>query len=118
MKGKFPKLDCLRVQEPTRHGVVKMTMKERIAKRLHKDRPMTQISIRMPEDVIEDLKMVAEVLGFSGYQPLIRYYIGQCLRKDIEKVEATRTSDLIVSLKKHGLTDSAIREILIESHSV
>lgn len=95
-----------------------MTMKDRITKRLRKDRPMTQISIRIPEDVIEDLKTVAEILGFSGYQPLIRFYIGQCLRKDLEKVEATRTSELIVSLKKHGLSDSAIREILIESHSV
>ena len=54
-------------------------MKERIAKRLLKGRPMVQISIRIPEDVIDDLKMVAEVLGFSGYQPLIRFYIGQGL---------------------------------------
>ena len=79
---------------------------------------MTQISIRMPEDVIDDLKMVAEVLGFSGYQPLIRFYIGQCLRKDLDRVESTRTSELITSLKKHGLSDSQIREVLIESRAI
>ena len=44
---------------------------------------MTTISIRMPEDVVEDLKRVAPVLGFSGYQPLIRAYIGQGLRQDL-----------------------------------
>jgi hypothetical protein len=32
---------------------------------------MTTIAIRMREDVIEDLKQVAPLLGFSGYQPLL-----------------------------------------------
>ena len=54
-----------------------MSMNERIQKRLRKDRPMTSISLRIPEDVIEDMKAIAPTLGFSGYQPLIRAYIGQ-----------------------------------------
>jgi predicted DNA binding CopG/RHH family protein len=58
------------------------TSSERIRQRLRKDRPMTTISIRIPEDVIENLKEIAPTLGFSGYQPLIRAYIGQGLRKD------------------------------------
>jgi len=37
------------------------------------------ISMRIPEDVIDDLKEIAPSLGFSGYQPLIRAYIGQGL---------------------------------------
>jgi len=37
----------------------------------------------MPEDVVKELKRVAPLLGFSGYQPLIRAYIGQGLRKDL-----------------------------------
>ncbi len=37
--------------------------------RLDKNRPMTTITIRIPEDVIEDLKRIAPLLGFSGYQP-------------------------------------------------
>ena len=64
-----------------------MSMNERIQKRLRKDRPMTSISLRIPEDVIEDLKAIAPTLGFSGYQPLIRAYIGQGLRKDLAKLE-------------------------------
>ncbi len=45
--------------------------------------PMTTITIRMPEDVIENLKRVASLLGFSGYQTLGRAYIGQGLRFSI-----------------------------------
>jgi predicted DNA binding CopG/RHH family protein len=49
------------------------TMKvEALKKRLDKNRPMTSVTIRMPEDVVEDLKQIAPLLGFSGYQPLIR----------------------------------------------
>jgi len=92
-----------------------MSMSERIAKRLRKDRPMTQISLRMPEDVVDDLKLVAEVMGFSGYQPVMKFYIGQALRKDLDKIASVRANELIVSLKKHGLTESQIKEILIES---
>ncbi len=62
-------------------------MSDRIQKRLRKDRPMTTISIRVPEDVIEDLKLVAPTLGFSGYQPLMRAYIGQGLRKGLARLE-------------------------------
>jgi hypothetical protein len=40
----------------------------KLAQRLQKDRPMTMVSIRIPEDVVDDLKRVAPMLGFSGYQ--------------------------------------------------
>ena len=56
------------------------TMRERLKVRLQRDRPMTTISLRMPEDVIDDLKEIAPALGFTGYQPLMRSYIGQGLR--------------------------------------
>jgi len=48
---------------------------ETLKKRLDKNRPMTSITIRMPEDAIEDLKRVAPLLGFYRYQPLLRAYI-------------------------------------------
>lgn len=58
-----------------------------IRERLQKDRPMTTISIRMPEDVVDQLKRIAPMLGFSSYQPLIRAYIAQGLRQDLERLE-------------------------------
>jgi hypothetical protein len=48
---------------------------ERLKKRLDKNRPLTTVSIRFPIDVIEDLKRVAPLRGFSGYQPLVRAYV-------------------------------------------
>ncbi len=48
---------------------------------------MTSIAIRIPEDAIEDLKRVAPLLGFSGDRSLIRAYIGQGLRSDLDRLE-------------------------------
>ncbi|MCA2653568.1 hypothetical protein [Microcystis sp. M061S2] len=87
---------------------------EALKKRLEKNRPMTTITIRIPEDVIEDLKRVAPLLGFSGYQPLIRAYIGQGLRADLERLEGDTISALVASLKRHGVSDEVLQEALSE----
>jgi hypothetical protein len=77
---------------------------------------MTTISIRMPEDVIEDLKKVAPLLGFSGYQPLIRAYIGQGLRSDITRLEQRPDlSSLVQSLRKHGVSERVITSAVAEA---
>ena len=83
-------------------------------KGLQRDRPMTTMTIRMPEDVIEDLKRIAPLLGFSGYQPLARTYIGQGLRTDLERLENDTVSSLIDSLKRHGVGEDVIQEALSE----
>lgn len=87
---------------------------EALKKRLDKNRPMTTITIRIPEDVIEDLKRIAPLLGFSGYQPLVRAYIGQGLRADLERLEGDTVSALIASLKRHGVSDEVIHQALNE----
>ena len=85
-----------------------------LKKRLDKNRPMTSVTIRIPEDVVEDLKRLAPLLGFSGYQPLVRAYIGQGLRADLERLENHTVSALIASLKRHGVSDEVIHEALSE----
>lgn len=87
---------------------------EALKKRLQRDRPMTTMTIRMPEDVIEDLKRIAPLLGFSGYQPLARTYIGQGLRTDLERLENDTVSSLVDSLKRHGVGEDVIQEALSE----
>ena len=87
---------------------------EALKKRLVRDRPMTTITMRIPEDVVEDLKRVSPLLGFSGYQPLMRAYIGQGLRADLERLEGDTVSALIASLKRHGVSDKVIQEALGE----
>jgi hypothetical protein len=87
---------------------------EALKQRLDKNRPMTSVTIRMPEDVVEDLKRIAPLLGFSGYQPLVRAYIGQGLRADLERFEGETVSALIASLKRRGVSDTVIDEALSE----
>jgi predicted DNA binding CopG/RHH family protein len=87
---------------------------EALKQRLNRNRPMTSVTIRMPEDVIEDLKKVAPLLGFSGYQPLIRAYIGQGLRVDLERFESETVTALVASLKRRGVSDAVIDEALSE----
>lgn len=86
---------------------------ESLKQRLNRNRPMTSVTIRMPEDVVEDLKRIAPLLGFSGYQPLIRAYIGQGLRVDLEKFDDKITA-LVESLKRRGVSDAVIHEALSE----
>ena len=81
---------------------------ETLKQRLRKDRPMKTITLRIPEDVVEDLKRIAPVLGFSGYQPLMKTYIGQGLREDLEKLANNPFWELIESLKRHGVEEDII----------
>ena len=55
---------------------------EALKGRPDKRRPMTAVSMRFPADVIEDLKRVAPLRGFTGHQPLIRACVGQGLREE------------------------------------
>lgn len=89
---------------------------DNLQKRLRKDRPMVTISFRMPEDVVQDLKRVAPLLGFSGYQPLMRAYIGQGLRADLEKLNNNpEVSSLVESLRKQGVKEDVIISALAEA---
>ena len=88
---------------------------ERIKQRLAKDRQMTTISLRIPQDVIDDLKEIAPALGFSGYQPLMKAYIGQGLRKDLERMNGSQIQALTESLRKQGIADEKISAAIAEA---
>jgi len=86
-----------------------------LKKRLNRNRPMATVTLRMPADIIEELKQLAPVLGFSGYQPLIRAYVGQSLRQDLERLENDKLSALIENLKRHGVSEDLIEQALEET---
>jgi hypothetical protein len=92
------------------------TTAQRILDRMKKDRPMTTISIRLPESVIDDMKEIAPTLGFSGYQPLMRAYISEGLRKDLERLDNSQAQALTESLRNHGIDDQVIAEVLAETN--
>ena len=87
---------------------------EKLKSRLERDRPMIPVTLRMPEDVVQDMKRIAPLLGFSGYQPLIRAYVGQGLRKDVERLDSDAISGLVASLRKRGVSAAVIEEALAE----
>lgn len=86
-----------------------------LKKRMDRDRPMTAVTLRMPEDVVDDLKRIAPLLGFSGYQPLIRAYVGRGIRADLERLESDTITALVDSLKRHGVSTQVIEETLAEA---
>jgi hypothetical protein len=67
--------------------------------------------------VIEDLKKVGPELGFSGYQPLIRAYVGQGLRKDLARLERDSAEALTASLRRRGVAE-VTREVIAEAESL
>jgi hypothetical protein len=91
--------------------VLFQTVKQ-LKKRLDKNRPMTSITLRMPINIVDDLKRIAPILGFSGYQALLKAYVGQGLRKDLEKLGNNNIAVLVASLKKQGVNEDIINEAL------
>jgi hypothetical protein len=93
-------------------------MNKQLKQRLQSNRKKTMVSIRMPEDIIDDLKQVAPLLGFSGYQPLMRAYIGQGLRADLAKLEQdTEVSRLMESLRQQGVSDEVLATAVSQSRA-
>lgn len=91
----------------------------KLKQRLQKERPMIMVSLRIPEDVVEDLKRIAPLLGFSGYQSLIKAYVGQGLRADLERLEGSlEVSTLIESLRRKGVKDEIIVSAVAEAQSL
>ncbi len=85
-----------------------------LKQRLRKDRPMTTVTLRMPEDVIDDLKRIVPLLGYSGYQPLMRAYIGQGLRADLARLEDVPMTRLLENLKAHGVPEDTLTKALAD----
>jgi hypothetical protein len=80
-----------------------------------KERKNMMVSLRMPVDVVEDLKRVAPLKGISGYQALIKYYVGLGLRRDLEVLWLQEVPDKIEGiLEKHGLTADVRNDLLKE----
>jgi hypothetical protein len=87
----------------------------RLKARLKKDRPMTSITLRIPEDVVDSLKAIAPHKGLSGYQALLKAYISEGLRRD-EAVHAFGpAARLAEALKKRGVSAKLIEEAAQEA---
>ena len=50
--------------------------------RLKKDRPSTTITMRIPADIVDSLRALAPMRGFTAYQTLLKNDISEELRRD------------------------------------
>lgn len=75
---------------------------------------MASVTLRMPIDVVEDLKYVAPALGYSGYQPLIRAYVGRGLREDLERLDDPDSDALLASLRRRGIDEKILAEAIAD----
>lgn len=87
---------------------------ETLKKRLNPNRQKIDVTISIPEDVIEDLQRIAPLLGFSDHKALIKAYIGQGLRRDIERVDNETMTAFINSLRHRGVSNEIIDQALNE----
>ena len=91
---------------------------DKLKARLQPNRKKVMVSIRMPEDVVGELKRVAPLLGFSGYQPLMRAYIGQGLRADLERLDQeTELLRLVESLRRQGVEEEVLVTAVAEARA-
>jgi hypothetical protein len=75
---------------------------------------MIAVTLRMPVDVLEDLKRIAPILGHSGYQPLMRAYVGRGLREDLARLEDSEVNALVASLRRRGVDEALLAKALSE----
>lgn len=87
-----------------------------LRRRLSKERATRTIELRVPEDVVDDLKLVAARLGFSSHESLMRAYIGQGLRTDLERLEAQPgLTNFVESLRRRGVADDVIASAIADA---
>jgi hypothetical protein len=85
-------------------------LSERLKQRLAKDRPMTTITLRIPVDVVDSLKEIAPMKGFTGYQTLLKAYLSEGLRRDEALFSGSQTARLIEALKRRGVPEAVLDE--------
>lgn len=65
----------------------------RIKRRLVKDAPAAPVSLRLPVAMIEELAEIAQARGFESSEALLRFYISQGMRGEIDALDALDAPD-------------------------
>lgn len=81
---------------------------EKLKARLKKDREMTTITLRIPVDVVDSLKLIAPLKGMSGYQALLKAYVGEGLRRDEAAHVFGPAARLAEALRRRGVPAEVI----------
>jgi len=88
----------------------------RLKQRLRKNPSVVSMKIDLPRDVNNDLKKVLSLLGCTDCNTLLRAYVEQGLRADLERLGSTPdVASLIASLKRHGVPEAVIASAVAEA---
>jgi len=68
-------------------------------------RPSKMVSIRVPEDTLEQLKLIAAQKEL-GYQSLLKLYIGEGLRRDQTEISRDQLVNKTVAVLKKHISDN------------
>ena len=74
----------------------------------------SSVTLRIPDELADDLKRLAPLLGFSDYESLIYAYIQQGLRKDLERINKNTVEKLMAKLERRGISKTVLEEALSE----
>jgi hypothetical protein len=85
-----------------------------LEQRRNPQRPMINITMRLPEDVIDDLKQIAPRVGLRGYRVLIRAYIGQGLAQHVTEINQRNYPAVAAALQRRGWNEEDIAALLNE----
>ena len=96
-----------------------MKMSERNKQSMQTETPMTLISLRLPNNIIEDLSEVTPPLGIGCYQAAFDAYNSNGRRKHLSEREAQRGEDSAIEefsqrLIAHGVPEQAIEDAVAE----
>ncbi|MBI2150100.1 MAG: hypothetical protein HYU27_05790 [Acidobacteria bacterium] len=76
------------------------------------------MNVTIPADVMVDLDRVRTYLGFSNVEALIRAYVGQGLRSDLERLEASPNLTVLVdTLRRHGVDEKVLAVAIREAET-
>ena len=89
-------------------------LNQRLKKRLKRDRASTTITMRIPVDVVESLRALAPLKGFTAYQTLLKSYISEGLRRDEAQFCQPSVNKLAEVLKRRGVDERVIAKALAE----
>jgi len=68
------------------------------------------VTMRVPVSMLDALKEIAPRRGFSGYQPLIKFYVSEGIRRDQEIFRLDLMSRLLDALRQRGVAEELLDE--------
>ena len=88
---------------------------EKLKARLNPARELVPVTLRMPADALDSLKLIAPMKGLNGYQALLKLYVSEGLRRDEAEYLFGHAARLAEALRKRGVPEDVIAAAVQEA---